>query len=146
MAVNRVIQVWESPEAQQAWFDAHVAPSMPPRRGTDPPEYSEPLLTVPQSSALHSNFVVGARKGAVIGVKPRAGPSVTPTRGTNGKGVRARAAQPSTPTASEARRSGKARFWATTRRPRRRPFGASAHALPMPARILRPASCCRGGG
>jgi hypothetical protein len=44
----RVIEVWESPEAHQAWFDAHVAPSMPPGVEPTPPEYIELLLTVPQ--------------------------------------------------------------------------------------------------
>lgn len=44
----RVIEVWESPEAHQAWFDAHVAPNMPPGVEPTPPEYIELLLTVPQ--------------------------------------------------------------------------------------------------
>lgn len=45
----RVIEVWESPAAHQAWFDAHVAPNMPPGTTATPPEYIEVLLTVPES-------------------------------------------------------------------------------------------------
>ena len=44
----RVVEVWESPAAHQAWFDKHVAPNMPPGAEATPPEYIELMLTVPQ--------------------------------------------------------------------------------------------------
>jgi len=44
----RVIEVWESPEDHQKWFDSHVAPAMPPGVEPTTPEYIEVLLTVPQ--------------------------------------------------------------------------------------------------
>jgi len=45
----RVIEVWESPEDHQAWYDDHVAQNLPPRMGPNPFEYVEMLLAVPES-------------------------------------------------------------------------------------------------
>ena len=47
----RVVEVWESKADHQAWYDAHVAPTLPP--GVEPitPEYTEVLLAVsPEAS------------------------------------------------------------------------------------------------
>ncbi len=44
----RVIEVWESPAAHQAWFDAHVAPTLPPGVEPTTPQYIEVALTVPE--------------------------------------------------------------------------------------------------
>ncbi len=46
----RVIEVWESRDDHQAWYDAHVAPSLPPGTGPVPVEYIDLLLAVPESS------------------------------------------------------------------------------------------------
>jgi hypothetical protein len=42
-----VIEVWETPEVHQSWFDEHVAPNLPP--GVDRPEweYIDLLMEVP---------------------------------------------------------------------------------------------------
>ncbi len=45
----RVIEVWESREAHQAWHDSHIAPNLPPGMGSIPPEYIDLLLTLPES-------------------------------------------------------------------------------------------------
>ncbi len=45
----RVIEVWESPAAHQAWFDAHVAPAMPPGVEPTTPQYIDLALAVPES-------------------------------------------------------------------------------------------------
>ena len=45
----RVIEVWDSREAHQAWYDNHVAPNLPPGMGPIPFEYIELLLAVPES-------------------------------------------------------------------------------------------------
>ena len=44
----RVIEVWETREAHQSWFDEHVAPNLPP--GVDRPEweYIDLVMTVPE--------------------------------------------------------------------------------------------------
>jgi heme-degrading monooxygenase HmoA len=43
----RVIEVWESREAHQAWYDGHIAPNLPP--GMTPTwEYIDVLMSVPQ--------------------------------------------------------------------------------------------------
>ena len=42
----RVIEVWESREAHQAWYDNHIAPNLPP--GMKPTwEYIDLVLAVP---------------------------------------------------------------------------------------------------
>ena len=45
----RVIEVWESREDHQAWYDDHVAPNLPPGIGPIPFEYVEMLLASPES-------------------------------------------------------------------------------------------------
>lgn len=45
----RVIEVWESQEDHQAWYDDHVAPNLPPGMAAVPFEYVELLLTVPEA-------------------------------------------------------------------------------------------------
>ena len=45
----RVIEVWESQEAHQAWYDNHVAPNLSPGMGPIPFEYIDLLLAVPES-------------------------------------------------------------------------------------------------
>ena len=45
----RVIEVWESREAHQAWYDKHVAPNLPPGMGPIPFEYIDLLLAAPES-------------------------------------------------------------------------------------------------
>lgn len=35
----RVIEVWNSPEAHQAWYQSHVAPNLPPGLEPPTPEY-----------------------------------------------------------------------------------------------------------
>ncbi len=46
----RVIEVWESREAHQAWFDGHIAPNLPP--GFTPSwEYSDLVISVPNAGA-----------------------------------------------------------------------------------------------
>ena len=45
----RVIEVWESREDHQAWYDDHVAPNLPPGIGPIPFEYVEMLLAVTES-------------------------------------------------------------------------------------------------
>jgi len=42
----RVIEVWESREAWQAWFDGHVAPKLPPGMEPTTPEMIEVSLDV----------------------------------------------------------------------------------------------------
>ncbi len=43
----RVIEVWESRDAHQAWFDDHVAPNLPP--GIEPTwEYIDLVHAVPE--------------------------------------------------------------------------------------------------
>jgi hypothetical protein len=43
------IEVWESREDHQAWYDDHVAPNLPPGMGPIPFGYVEMLLAVPGS-------------------------------------------------------------------------------------------------
>ena len=45
----RVIEVWESREDHQAWYDDHVAPSLPPGMDPVPFEYIDLLVAVPES-------------------------------------------------------------------------------------------------
>lgn len=45
----RVIEVWESRDDHQAWYDNHVAPNLPPGMGSIPFEYIELLLAAPES-------------------------------------------------------------------------------------------------
>ena len=45
----RVIEVWESRDAHQSWYDDHVAPNLPPGMGPVPWEYIDLLLAVPES-------------------------------------------------------------------------------------------------
>jgi heme-degrading monooxygenase HmoA len=45
----RVIEVWETREDHQAWYDNHIAPNLPPGMGPIPFEYIEMLLAVPES-------------------------------------------------------------------------------------------------
>jgi heme-degrading monooxygenase HmoA len=45
----RVIEVWESREAHQSWYDDHIAPNLPPGMGPVPWEYIDLLLAVPES-------------------------------------------------------------------------------------------------
>jgi heme-degrading monooxygenase HmoA len=43
----RVIEVWESREAHQAWYDHHIAPNLPP--GMEPTwEYIDLVISVPE--------------------------------------------------------------------------------------------------
>ncbi len=44
----RVIEVWESREAHQAWYDEKIAPNLPPGMGPIQSEYIDLLLTVPE--------------------------------------------------------------------------------------------------
>jgi heme-degrading monooxygenase HmoA len=44
----RVIEVWDSREAHQAWFDNHIAPNLPP--GFEPAwEYTDLVIAVPDT-------------------------------------------------------------------------------------------------
>jgi heme-degrading monooxygenase HmoA len=43
----RVIEVWESRDDHQAWYDAHVAPNLPPGTEPVPYEYAELSLSLP---------------------------------------------------------------------------------------------------
>lgn len=45
----RVIEVWQSREDHQAWYDDHIAPNLPPGMGPVPFEYIDLLLAVPES-------------------------------------------------------------------------------------------------
>ncbi len=45
----RVIEVWESREAHQDWFDSHIAPNMPPGAEPTSVEYIDLLLTLPEA-------------------------------------------------------------------------------------------------
>ena len=45
----RVVEVWDSASAHQAWFDAHIAPTLPPGVETTPPQYIDVALTVPET-------------------------------------------------------------------------------------------------
>lgn len=45
----RVIEVWDSKEDHQAWYDNQVAPNLPPGMAPIPFEYVELLLTVPEA-------------------------------------------------------------------------------------------------
>ena len=45
----RVIEVWESRDDHQAWYDNHVAPNLPPGMRPIPFEYIELLLAAPES-------------------------------------------------------------------------------------------------
>lgn len=47
----RVIEVWESREAHQDWYDTHVAPNLPPGTGPITPEYIDLTLALPESTA-----------------------------------------------------------------------------------------------
>ena len=38
--VYRVIELWESREAFQEWYESHIAPNLPPGAETTPPEFS----------------------------------------------------------------------------------------------------------
>jgi len=40
----RVIEVWDSPESHQHWFNAVVAPNIPPGLEPTAPEYSELIM------------------------------------------------------------------------------------------------------
>ena len=44
----RVIEVWESREAHQVWYDNHIAPNLPPGSEPVPFEYAELLLATPE--------------------------------------------------------------------------------------------------
>jgi hypothetical protein len=44
----RVIEVWESRNAHQAWVDEHITPNLPPGMGPIPTEYIELRLEVPK--------------------------------------------------------------------------------------------------
>lgn len=44
----RVIEVWDSREAHQAWFDDHVAPNLPPDMGSIPVEYIDVVMSLPE--------------------------------------------------------------------------------------------------
>jgi hypothetical protein len=44
----RVIEVWETRDAHQAWFDEQVAPNLPPGMRPIPVEYIELRLEVPK--------------------------------------------------------------------------------------------------
>ena len=37
----RVIELWESREAFQEWYESHIAPNLPPGAETTPPEFFE---------------------------------------------------------------------------------------------------------
>jgi heme-degrading monooxygenase HmoA len=43
----RVIEVWESREDHQAWYDNHVSPNLPPGIGPITPEYIDLVAEVP---------------------------------------------------------------------------------------------------
>ena len=45
----RIIEVWETREDHQAWYDNHVAPNLPPGLGPIPFEYVETLLALPET-------------------------------------------------------------------------------------------------
>jgi heme-degrading monooxygenase HmoA len=45
----RVVEVWDSAAAHRAWFDAHIAPTLPPGVKTTPPQYIDVALTVPET-------------------------------------------------------------------------------------------------
>ena len=45
----RVIEVWESREDHQTWYDDHIAPSLPPGVGPVPFEYVDLLIALPES-------------------------------------------------------------------------------------------------
>lgn len=45
----RVIEVWESREAHQAWVDEHITPNLPPGTAPFSIEYVELRLQVPKS-------------------------------------------------------------------------------------------------
>jgi heme-degrading monooxygenase HmoA len=44
----RVVEVWQSREDHHAWYDTHIAPSLPPGTQPIPSEYIEVLATVPE--------------------------------------------------------------------------------------------------
>ena len=44
----RVIEVWETREAHQAWYDEHIAPNLPPGMNKPAWEYVDLLLGVPE--------------------------------------------------------------------------------------------------
>lgn len=44
----RVVEVWESQEAHQAWVDEHITPNLPPGTGPIPTEYIDLRLEVPK--------------------------------------------------------------------------------------------------
>ena len=45
----RVVEVWASREAHQAWYDDHIAPNLPPGMGPVPFEYIDLVLAVPEN-------------------------------------------------------------------------------------------------
>ena len=45
----RVIEVWESGEDHQAWYDDHIVPNLPPGVESVPFEYIDLLLAAPES-------------------------------------------------------------------------------------------------
>jgi hypothetical protein len=44
----RVIEVWESRDAHEAWVEEHITPNLPPGMGPVPAEYIELRLEVPK--------------------------------------------------------------------------------------------------
>jgi heme-degrading monooxygenase HmoA len=44
----RVVEVWESRQDHQAWYDGHVAPKLPPGTDPIPSEYVDLLASLPE--------------------------------------------------------------------------------------------------
>lgn len=42
----RVIEVWQTREDHQAWYDGYIAPTLPPGVGPIPPEYVDLELSI----------------------------------------------------------------------------------------------------
>jgi len=45
---TRVVEVWQTREAHQAWYDEHIAPNLPPGMGPIPAEYVDLRFEVPK--------------------------------------------------------------------------------------------------
>lgn len=46
----RVIEVWETRDAHQSWYDNHIAQNLPPGVGPVPSEYADLVATVPSTT------------------------------------------------------------------------------------------------
>ncbi|WP_076262939.1 antibiotic biosynthesis monooxygenase family protein [Intrasporangium flavum] len=56
----RVVEVWDTKESHQDWYDHHVAPNLPPGMAATPPEYIELMLTLPE----HRDHEQGGHRAA----------------------------------------------------------------------------------